>query len=453
MTFRLRLIITTTVAVAFAVLLACTASFFSTRNAVLRSVDESLYAAARGPHGNAGEGRPGEGESVAGVSFQIVLASGAAYPDADLPVDATVLKVANQKSGTTLRTIYVKGNAYRELLVPIRAGTTLQCGAQPCVIPTNAAQVFSVNITGQQHQLHVLEYTLLVLALLGVILAVMLGYLAATAALGPLEDVTNEIEGVAETSNVAHRLVEGRNDELGRLRRVFNQLLASVDQSQRLQRQLVLDASHELRTPLTSLRTNAQVLAHADRLTNDELQQITTDMVAQVDELAALITDLGELARGEGIDGTTESLRWDDLVDEVVDVARTHARTRGVTIEATLSPTTVEGRRDRLTRAVNNLITNAIKFSPENGSVVVTLESGVLRVEDNGPGVAVEDRPFVFDRFWRSARSRGLPGSGLGLAIVNQVADEMGGTVTVDSSTSLGGAMFTLTLPTINEES
>jgi len=352
-----------------------------------------------------------------------------------------------------LRTIYVKGNAYRELLVPIRAGTTLQCGAQPCVIPTNAAQVFSVNITGQQHQLHVLEYTLLVLALLGVILAVMLGYLAATAALGPLEDVTNEIEGVAETSNVAHRLVEGRNDELGRLRRVFNQLLASVDQSQRLQRQLVLDASHELRTPLTSLRTNAQVLAHADRLTNDELQQITTDMVAQVDELAALITDLGELARGEGIDGTTESLRWDDLVDEVVDVARTHARTRGVTIEATLSPTTVEGRRDRLTRAVNNLITNAIKFSPENGSVVVTLESGVLRVEDNGPGVAVEDRPFVFDRFWRSARSRGLPGSGLGLAIVNQVAEEMGGTVTVDSSTSLGGAMFTLTLPTINEES
>lgn len=174
MTFRTRLIITTTVAVALAVLLACTASFFSTRNALLRSVDESLVAASQGPRGDTGQNQPGQGESVAGVSFQLVLANGTAYPDADLPVDATVLKVANLKAPTTTRTIYVKGYAYRELIVPVPAGTTLQCGGTPCVLRTNAAQVFSVNITGQQHQLHLLGYTLLVLALLGVFLAITL---------------------------------------------------------------------------------------------------------------------------------------------------------------------------------------------------------------------------------------------------------------------------------------
>ena len=121
----------------------------------------------------------------------------------------------------------------------------------------------------------------------------------ARAAVRPLVDVTNQIEDIAETSDVKARLDEGNFDELGRLRRVFNRLLHSVDQSQSLQRQLVVDASHELRTPLTSLRTNAQVLSRASELSQDDVQQITSDMIAQVDELASLVTDLGELARGE----------------------------------------------------------------------------------------------------------------------------------------------------------
>ena len=319
-------------------------------------------------------------------------------------------------------------------------------------MPQDAAQVFTSDITGQRHQLDSLGRTLVLLTLLGVLLAALLGYLAAQAALSPLETVTDDIERIAETSDVSQRLGEGGNDELGRLRRTFNTLMNSVESSQRLQRQLVMDASHELRTPLTSLRTNAQVLQQLDRLDLEDRKQIVADMIVQVDELASLITDLGELSRGEQSEGSVTPLRLDDLVQEAVDVARTHARTRDISVEYSSSPTTVVVRRDRMARAVNNLLGNAIKFAPAGGRVHVDVRHGCLRVEDNGPGIPEAERPFVFDRFWRSPSARSMPGSGLGLAIVAQVASEARGTIRVTASDTLGGAAFTLEIPSIPTE-
>jgi two-component system sensor histidine kinase MprB len=228
---------------------------------------------------------------------------------------------------------------------------------------------------------------------------------------------------------------------------VFNRLLSSVESSQTLQRQLVLDASHELRTPLTSLRTNAQVLSRANELSPEDLTQLTNDMVTQVDELASLVTDLGELARGERSEGTVVPLRLDECVDECVDTARTYARIKDITIDSQVEPSTIVGRRDRLVRAISNLLTNAVKFTPRGGRIVVRSSSGSVSVSDSGPGISDEDIPFVFDRFWRSASSRALPGSGLGLSIVAQVAAEFQGTVTVDRDPELAGARFTFTLP------
>ena len=244
-----------------------------------------------------------------------------------------------------------------------------------------------------------------------------------------------------------HRIEEGGADELGRLRRVFNRLLNSVENSQTLQRQLVLDASHELRTPLTSLRTNAQVLSRASELDPADLRQLTGDMVAQVDELASLVTDLGELARGERSEGTIESLRLDECVDECVDTARTYARIKDITIDVDVAASTIRGRRDRLIRAVSNLLTNAVKFTPTGGEIRVMSSQGTVVVSDSGPGISDEDRPFVFDRFWRSATSRALPGSGLGLSIVAQVVAEFNGEVTVERDPELGGARFVITFP------
>ncbi len=446
MTFRARVIGATVGVAALAVVLACLASFITARSALLRSVDESLIQASLSPLGH----QIGDDSQFTGSYFELVLASGKTIPPSRVPIDGAILQVARGKAGQTLRTVEFGGQWYRELIVPLPVNSVVGCATSAtdlCQIKTTSAQLFIVNITGQTQQLRNLVRTLLIVAGGGLLLALVLGLVIARAALRPLEAVTNEIESVADTNDMTYRVAEGGPDELGRLRRVFNRLLNTVQSSQTLQRQLVLDASHELRTPLTSLRTNAQVLARADQLEPEDLRQLTDDMVAQVDELAALVTDLGELSRGERSEGEPAAVRLDECVDECVDTARTHARIKNITIDAHVEPATIIARRDRLVRAISNLLTNAVKFTPESGRIVVTSDDHRVVVADSGPGIDDAERPYVFDRFWRSATARSLPGSGLGLSIVAQVVAEIGGTVEVDRDPELGGARFTIELP------
>lgn len=444
MTFRSRVIAATVGVAAIAVVLACFAAFLTTRNSLIHSVDESLYAEYNS--GN-GAGNPHYGAYVV-----LVLPNHKTVPTTDIPVDSTILSVAKGKSPALFRTVVVDGRYFREFIEPIPSGSIVSLTGTAYVTTSSAAEMFVVDITGQITQLRSLVRTLVFVALGGLLLALGLGLLLARAALRPLEDVTNEIETVAETSDLGYRLVEGEADELGRLRRVFNRLLSSVESSQVLQRQLVVDASHELRTPLTSLRTNAQVLSRAKELSHDDLLQLTNDMVTQVDELASLVTDLGELARGERSEGAVEPLRLDECLDECIDTARTYARIKDISIDVSVAPSTVIGRRDRLIRAVSNLLTNAVKFTPTNGRIAVSAVEGTITVSDSGPGISEEDQPFIFDRFWRAASARALPGSGLGLSIVAQVVAELGGTVSVDRDPNLGGARFTISLPVVETE-
>ncbi len=129
-------------------------------------------------------------------------------------------------------------------------------------------------------------------------------------------------------------------------------------------------------------------------------------------------------------------------------MATTHGRSRGVIFDTHVSPTWVQGSSGRVERAVDNLLDNALKWSPDGGVVEVTCANGVLVVRDHGPGVDESDVPYIFDRFYRAPGARGRPGSGLGLAIVAQVAREEGGTVTVDQAAG-GGALFRFSLPVV----
>jgi two-component system sensor histidine kinase MprB len=430
-------------AASIAVILACLASFLTTRSALAHSVDESLILASRSTPSGGGS----DDSHVYGSYSELVLPDGSTIPSSNVPIDVTIKAYAKGKPGQLLRTVAFGGETYRELVVGRPKGSIVSCPTGLCTTKTTSAQLFIVGLNGQIKELRNLVRTLLIVAAGGLLLALSLGLFLARAALRPLEEVTNEIETVAETNDMGYRLEEGEPDELGRLRRVFNRLLSTVESSQNLQRQLVVDASHELRTPLTSLRTNAQVLSRARELNPDDLRQLTNDMVTQVDELAALVTDLGELARGERSEGVIESLPLEECVDECVDTARTYARIKDITIEANVEPSTVLGRRDRLVRAVSNLLTNAVKFTPSGGRIVVTSSVGTISVSDSGTGINEQDLPYVFDRFWRSPSARALPGSGLGLSIVAQVVSELHGTVKVDRDPQLGGARFTISLP------
>ncbi|HYA08777.1 MAG TPA: sensor histidine kinase, partial [Gaiellaceae bacterium] len=156
-----------------------------------------------------------------------------------------------------------------------------------------------------------------------------------------------------------------------------------------------------------------------------------------------LIGGLLELARSDDQRLERGPVQLDELVEDSVESAR--SRFPKVAFDATLEPTTVEGTRDRLERAVWNLLENAGKWSPEGSTVEVTLADGELRVRDHGPGIAPDDRALVFDRFYRSAGARSMPGSGLGLAIVREVAEAHGGTVTAEEAPG-GGTLMRLSL-------
>jgi len=168
------------------------------------------------------------------------------------------------------------------------------------------------------------------------------------------------------------------------------------------------------------------------------------DVVEQIDELTLLMNDLIELARGEERGRHVEDVRLDLIIGEAIARARRHSPARH--FEVRTEEVLVSGEPARIDRAVNNLIDNAVKYSPPQRPVEVTLDThGELCVCDHGAGISAEDLPHVFDRFYRGAEARRRPGSGLGLAIVRQVADSHGGSVSAERAPG-GGTLMRLSL-------
>jgi two-component system sensor histidine kinase MprB len=176
----------------------------------------------------------------------------------------------------------------------------------------------------------------------------------------------------------------------------------------------------------------------------EEHARLLDEVVVQLEDLTMLINDLIDLARGEEPGEEVEDVRLDILVEEVLATAR--AREPDRTFTAHLSPAIAQGVPARLQRAVANLIDNAIKYGPADAPVEVALHGKELTVRDHGEGIAAEDLPHIFDRFYRGAEARGRPGSGLGLAIVRQLAAQQGGAVTAEPAAG-GGTLMRLRLP------
>ncbi len=405
---------------------------------------ESSRTRDAGDHPVWGKGGPGHRAREIGPCWQILDATGAAAGGSrtTLPITDTAKDIA---AGTVQEAVQEKvtlgPDSYVMLTLPLTGGGAVQVGMD------------------EDASSRVLTAFAALLALgcaAGIAGAAFLGRTVARAGLAPVERLTSSVEDVAVTQDLDHPIEVQGDDEIARLGRSVNAMLAAIDGSRRAQRTLVEDAGHELRTPLTSIRTNVELLLElerrpelAHRLPPEERAKLLADLDAQVQELATLTTELVELAREEATREAIEPMDFSDVVSAALD--RVRIRAPGLIYDTALAPVTVSGRPGELERMVVNVLDNAAKWSPPGGTVEVRLTTpepgwAQLTVADSGPGIAEEDRPHVFDRFYRAAAARSMPGSGLGLAIVAQTATQHGGTVTAVPAPTTG-TLMTIRLP------
>jgi signal transduction histidine kinase len=291
----------------------------------------------------------------------------------------------------------------------------------------------------------------------------------ARTALHPIDRLAHVADAIGAARDFGKRVpVAGRRpDEIGRLSMAFNRMLGELQEAHEVvaralvaQRRFVADASHELRTPLATLRGNVDLLRQmlADVGDSDTAETaILDDVSAEAERMSHLVADLLLLAPADA--GQHLTLRPTDLTPVARDAARAARLLRDeVQVEtADLPPDLwVRGHADRLRQVLMILLDNAVKHTPPGGQVHLTAEraaaAGVdgiaVRVADDGPGIALEAQPRIFERFYRAPGSRSGEGTGLGLAIARWIMDEHQGTISV-ASTPGSGATFTVWLPAI----
>jgi two-component system sensor histidine kinase MprB len=349
-----------------------------------------------------------------------------------VPVDATDRRLARER-GRALRDVRDGEVHLRLLTIGVPGGGAIQL-ARPL---NNVDDVLAR-----------LRLILALVSVAGIAVAAVVGRLLTRRLTAPLREVAEAAAHIADTRDLTRRIDVDGTDEVGQLAARFNEMLDRLEASQAelhasvaAQRQLVADASHELRTPITAVRTNIEVLQAGDRVGPATREALMADVVEQTDELAGLIGDIIELARGDEQLAVPEEIRLDALVTE--EVARARRLRPSARIELHATPARLDGTPDRLARAVSNLLDNAAKHSE---LVEVSVDPSGVTVRDHGPGLSPEDLAHMFDRFYRGTTARAVPGTGLGLAIVRQVAEAHGGAVGADNAPG-GGAVLRLELP------
>ena len=437
MTLRARFALVAAGVVAVVVGLASVTTYFVMRHELRSQLDDSLKKAVAAVLAN-----PGAYTAPAdfgGNAVEVIDRFGRVQPSSSFSVtpDGHVLAVAGGSRPAFFSDIAARNPAgelfhFREYVAPEQG-----------LFGTTGAVIAYKNLQETNRALERLRFILVLVSLGGIAAAAVGGALVSGAALAPVRRLTDAAERIAETGEPSERVPEGGRDEIAVLGASFNTMLAALEESLETQRRFVADASHELRTPLTSLQTNIDVLRGDIELPPEQRRRLLDDLHRESQEMRGLIAGLLELAQ-HGARVEKEEFQLDELVEEAVDRAR--SRFPEVSWQTVrLEPTVVDGYRDRMERAVWNLLENAGKWSGDGGSVEISLAGGDLQVRDHGPGFAEEDRPLVFDRFYRSAAARSMPGAGLGLAIVREVAQAHGGTVEADNAPD-GGAILRLSL-------
>ncbi len=436
-----RVILMTTMAVCFAVALVALGAYVTVKMSLENSLDNSLLDRAHRAASTTtlatltNDQVPSYATGAADVRIFVLGRDGHMFTtdsgDKVLPIGQPEIAVAQGDQDQSVRTVVIDNNDYRVVAVPYLH---------------QYAVILVQNMSTQERVLKRLGAVMLLFGIAGVIGAAAAGWAVARNGLRPVRRLTRNVERIARTEDLQPLPVEG-DDEIARLATAFNGMLVALSASRDRQRRLVADAGHELRTPLTSLRTNLDLLLQADAgngLDDAARRELLDDVRAQIEEMSTLVGDLVELARDEPLRPIVGQVDLADVVDRAV--ARARRRGTGLTFDVDTEPWWVTGESASLERAVTNLLDNAVKWSPPEGTVRIRLNHGTLTVDDEGPGIAPDDRDHVFDRFYRSEESRSMPGSGLGLSIVRQVIERHAGNIRADVNDQ-GGTRMVMQVP------
>jgi two-component system sensor histidine kinase MprB len=432
--------------VAMVVVLMSVAVYAVVSRALYDDIDNQLHSRARllieSGSLAADPGKAIEGTAYSDVNAMLVNPGRSIYTanqqGQTLPLGEAEKDVISGELLLSLRT----ANYQRVLAVHLTNGSTL---------------LISKSLAPTTEVLSRLGTILLIVGGVGVAVAAVAGGMVARAGLRPVARLRKAAERVARTDDLRPIPVYG-SDELARLTETFNMMLRALAESRERQARLVSDAGHELRTPLTSLRTNVELLMAsqapgAPRLPEEEMTELRSDVIAQIEELSTLVGDLVDLTREEAGNVVYEPVDLAEVIDRSLE--RVRRRRNDIEFDVDVVGWQVYGDAAGLARAVLNLLDNAAKWSPPGGRVGVRLSQtdpahAELVVSDRGPGIPEQERRLVFERFYRSAAARAMPGSGLGLAIVKQVVTKHGGALRIEDTVPGGdppGTSFYMMLP------
>ena len=275
--------------------------------------------------------------------------------------------------------------------------------------------------------------------LVALLLAFLLSYLLTRRVLRPLSAMIDASRQIA-AGNFAARVEARPDDEIGELGQAFNRMGASLEQLEKLRKTMVADVAHELRTPLTNLRGYLEGLSDGiippDKQTLDMLQQENLRLVS-------LVEDLSQLAQADAARAylEREAVDLQECIREIVMLYRMSFEEKEIRLSMQIDEgMTVQADRNKLLRAVRNLVENCCKYTPPGGRVTIACAArdASVRAEfiNSGPGIPDKDIPFIFERFFRAepSRSRDAGGAGIGLAIVKELIEAHGGRVGAESA-------------------
>ena len=340
----------------------------------------------------------------------------------------------------------------------LSAGGAMRVYSAPVRSPSGAV-VASVQVAQSldaiDSMLSVARLALLIGGGIAVALAAIGGAIISGTALRPLNQIAATASRIARAEDLDQR-IEGAypDDEVGQLADTFNEMMERLQDLFHTQQQLVADVSHELRTPLATIQGNVDLLRRGAANDPAMLREGLVAIDQEVARMSRLVRDLLLLAEADaGVQLTLKPLELDTVLLEVYREALLMADGRVKVRLGHEDQARVQGDADRLKQLLLNLVSNAIAYTPASGVVTLSLHlrpDGWVRVTvaDTGIGIAAEDLPHIFDRFWRvdRARTRAAGGSGLGLSIAKSIVEAHGGSISVESEPGQG-TTFEVLLP------